>query len=82
MSIGDAAWSLDPLSGNGIERAVSDGIDAATAISQALISGDSGPLRSHAVSRANSFRESLAVQRQYYSVEKRWGDNVFWRRRV
>ena len=82
MSIGDAAWSLDPLSGAGIERAVSDGIDAGTAISQSLTSGNSEPLRSHAVSRANSFRESLAIQRQYYSVEQRWGDTVFWRRRV
>jgi flavin-dependent dehydrogenase len=82
ISIGDAAWCLDPLSGVGIERAVNDGIEAAAAISRAMT--DEGPeqLRSHAVARAHSFRQSLAVQRRYYGIETRWRDTVFWRRRL
>ncbi|MGH8908370.1 MAG: NAD(P)/FAD-dependent oxidoreductase [Egibacteraceae bacterium] len=82
ISIGDAAWSLDPLSGAGIERAVKDGIDAAPSISRAVISGDVEQLRVHALSRAHSFRHSLAVQRQYYGIETRWKDSIFWRRRM
>jgi hypothetical protein len=82
ISIGDAAWCLDPLSGAGIERAINDGIEAAAAISRAMTNGDPEQLRSHAVSRAHAFRQSLAVQRRYYGVETRWRDSVFWRRRM
>jgi flavin-dependent dehydrogenase len=82
ISIGDAAWCLDPLSGVGIERAVNDGINVAVAVSRAMTSGDPEQLRSHAVSRAHSFRQALAVQRRYYRVETRWRDTVFWRRRM
>jgi flavin-dependent dehydrogenase len=82
ISVGDAAWCLDPLSGAGIERAINDGIEAAAAISRAMTDGDPEHLRSHAVSRAHAFRQSLAVQRRYYGVETRWRDSVFWRRRM
>lgn len=81
VSIGDATWSLDPLSGTGIERAIRDGIEVASSISRAMISGDIEPLRIHALSRANDFRSSLVAQRRYYSVETRWSDGIFWRRR-
>ena len=80
-SIGDAAWSLDPLSGAGIARAVDDGISTAAAISRALTDGDFGALRVQALTRANSFQESLAVQRRYYRAEKRWRNSAFWHRR-
>ena len=82
ISIGDAAWCLDPLSGAGIERAVNDGIEAAAAISRSMTNGDPEQLRSHALSQARSFRQSVAVQRRYYDIETRWQDSVFWRRRL
>jgi flavin-dependent dehydrogenase len=82
LSIGDAVWCLDPLSGAGIERAINDGISAANAISRALTVGDAELLRAHAVSRAHSFRESLAAQRSYYGAETRWRETVFWHRRM
>ncbi len=82
VSIGDAAWSLDPLSGTGIERAIRDGIEAASAISQAVISDDVQHLRAHALSRVDAFRSSLAAQRGYYGLETRWPNSVFWRRRM
>jgi flavin-dependent dehydrogenase len=82
ISIGDAAWCLDPLSGVGIERAVNDGIEAAAAIARAMTNEDPEQLRSHALSRAHSFRRSLAVQRRYYGIETRWRNAVFWRRRL
>ena len=80
-SIGDAAWSLDPLSGAGIERAVADGIQTAAAISRALSDGDTEPLKALALARANAFQKSLVVQRRYYRAEKRWRNSAFWQRR-
>jgi flavin-dependent dehydrogenase len=81
ICIGDAAWCLDPLSGAGIERAIRNGIDVAAVVSNAVTSGDFGELRSHAVQRADAFREALWLQRRYYDIETRWSEAVFWRRR-
>ena len=81
LSIGDAAWSLDPLSGAGIERAVRDGVDAAGAIARAADASDFSPLESHALARASAFTDSLEIQRRYYALESRWPDATFWSRR-
>ena len=82
ISIGDAAWCLDPLSGTGIQRAINDGISAANTISRFLTTGSSDELRNYAVSQAESFKESLTTQRLYYSLETRWSSAAFWRRRL
>jgi flavin-dependent dehydrogenase len=82
LSIGDAAWALDPLSGAGIERAIRDGIDAATAIARAAKEANFAPLAAHALARARAFTDSLEIQRRYYALESRWPDAPFWRRRV
>ena len=36
LAVGDAAWTLDPLSGAGVERAVRDGARAADALSESI----------------------------------------------
>jgi flavin-dependent dehydrogenase len=82
VSIGDAARSLDPLSGTGIQRAIEDGLNAAHAISRFLTSGSSDELRNYAVSQAESFKKSLTTQRLYYGSETRWRSAPFWRRRL
>jgi len=82
LAVGDAAWCMDPLSGGGIEQAVSDGIGAGRAVARALESGDDGTLRTHALSRARSFRLQLHLQRGYYAAERRWRDETFWLRRT
>jgi flavin-dependent dehydrogenase len=82
LAIGDAARTIDPLSGGGVARAITDGVDAADAISIALTRSDFGPLRAFAVQRANSFFDNLEVQREYYSRESRWQVSEFWRRRT
>jgi flavin-dependent dehydrogenase len=81
MSIGDAAWSLDPLSGSGIKRAIGGGIDAAAAISLGLVQRDVEALRSQAMLQVHAFADSLDSQRMYYAVESRWRDAPFWSRR-
>ena len=81
LSVGDSAWCLDPLSGNGIERTVKDGHRAAHAITDALAGRGEAGLRSFALSLASAFSNSLAAQRRYYAAETRWRESVFWRRR-
>ena len=82
ISIGDAAWCLDPLAGTGIQRAIHDGLNAASTLSQFLATGNSDQVRSHAVAQAESFKESLLTQSRYYSFETRWKSAQFWRRRA
>lgn len=81
LCVGDAAWSLDPLSGNGIERAVKSGFEAARAVSEMISGGGEERLRSVALSTAHAFKHALATQSRYYAAEPRWGDAPFWRRR-
>ena len=80
ISIGDAVWSLDPLSGTGIQRAINDGIKVAPAISSAL-GGNSADLKAYAVSQGSLFKQSLHAQRRHYGAEMRWTDSTFWQRR-
>lgn len=82
LSIGDSAWSLDPLSGNGIQRAVRDGLKAAEAISELYDGGGAARLRLLALSMAKAFNDSLATQAAYYAQETRWRTSAFWRRRL
>jgi flavin-dependent dehydrogenase len=81
FSVGDAAWFLDPLSGNGIERAVESGVAAAAAIC-AAVDGNADALRAAAIGRVAAFRSALAAQEAIYSRERRWSAHPFWRRRT
>jgi flavin-dependent dehydrogenase len=81
ITAGDAARTVDPLSGAGIGRAVKDGIDVANAVSQALSGNRLESLRAYAVGRTRSYREDLAIQRHYYGAESRWITSDFWARR-
>lgn len=81
LAIGDAACSLDPLSGAGIERSVRDGFEAAEALHTFVAESTSEPLRNFAVARTKTFRDGLALRQKNYSYEKRWSDAPFWHRR-
>jgi flavin-dependent dehydrogenase len=59
LTLGDAAWSLDPLSGTGIERALASALDAADAISAALRTDRSETLRRFALTNASDFQHAL-----------------------
>lgn len=82
FSIGDAAWSLDPLSGSGVERAVNEGVSAGQALSKTILTLSPEPLREFAVSQVNSFKTAIHAQRKIYQRESRFKSFPFWRRRV
>lgn len=78
LTIGDAAGSVDPLSGTGILRALESGMEAA----QAVTSSDPASATAHYnFSTKRRFEEQLRLRAHYYRLENRWPDSAFWRRR-
>ena len=80
LAVGDAAASYDPLSGQGIVKALDGGLLAAQAIS-AHLSGDDDALDGYAAKIHADFERALALGHAYYAHETRWPDSPFWRRR-
>jgi flavin-dependent dehydrogenase len=81
MAVGDAATALDPLSSAGIPKAMADGVEAADAIAPAL-AGDLTKLERWNMAIRRRFSTFLNDQRTYYGLERRWPDEIFWRRRT
>jgi flavin-dependent dehydrogenase len=78
MAVGDAARTLDPLSGQGLEAAMTSAIRAADALL--------GPCRARALEQfssetAEQHRRHLAGRLGHYRRERRWPSSPFWRRR-
>lgn len=80
LAVGDAATSFDPLSSQGILKALLSGIQAADAIRGAL-AGDDGALARYAREQSALMESYLKAREQYYSAETRWPGALFWRRR-
>ena len=77
---GDAAATWDPLSGQGVCKALESGMQAARAIDHAL-GGDRSLLESYAQSTHAKFSAYLQSRAKYYGTEQRWPDAPFWHRR-
>lgn len=80
LAVGDAAASYDPLSGQGIFKALSEGRLAADAIS-ANLAGDAAALKNYGAKVCADFKRALALRSAYYAQERRWPESIFWRRR-
>ena len=80
LAAGDAAMAFDPLSSQGVYKALESGIRAARAIREHL-EGDTGALRSCAREMDESFDQYQVMRNKYYSMERRWPRSTFWRRR-
>lgn len=81
LAVGDAASAFDPLSSQGITKALRSAVFASYAIADLLVKNDLT-----AVSRYRKFIETeFAVYRKlykkHYSNEQRWRENIFWQRR-
>jgi 2-polyprenyl-6-methoxyphenol hydroxylase-like FAD-dependent oxidoreductase len=89
LAAGDAASAVDPLSGQGIERALRAGIRAAHAANELLnADGHAADLRQLSVlaeyqrGQTAIDREYLAARHECYARVRRWNDRPFWRRRT
>jgi flavin-dependent dehydrogenase len=81
LAVGDAASRFDPLSSQGILKALRSGIFASYAIGDILLRGDHAALRRYQRSVTEEFRSYLQTRLKYYRQEQRWPNSEFWRRR-
>lgn len=79
-AVGDAAAAYDPVSAQGIYRAIEDGIEAGEHLA-ALLTGGAEPPGSPHDARVARYREYLANRAYLYGLERRWPDAPFWRAR-
>jgi flavin-dependent dehydrogenase len=79
LAVGDAASTYDPLSAQGISKALEGGLRAAEAIGAYLTSGgDSRPLHNYEQWVFEQYAEYLQTRRHLYNAETRWADSPFW----
>lgn len=83
MPVGDAAYSLDPLSGDGVARAIADG----KAIAKALIANADQinpdlELTKAADDRWRKLHELLTTKRTIYAADQAFANTQFWERRA
>jgi flavin-dependent dehydrogenase len=81
LAVGDAASCFDPLSSQGIMKALRCGIFASYAVGDLLVNGDHGGLERYRRFVAGEFERYLRVRAHYYAAEPRWPEREFWRRR-
>lgn len=80
VPVGDAAFSLDPLSAHGLSHALSSARSAAEAI-RAHLDGHGDALTRYDQKTRETFRRQLRTRQRFYSHETRWPESSFWRRR-
>lgn len=80
VAVGDAAMAFDPLSGQGIYRALESGMLAAEAVRRSFEGEDRAMLEFAAwvVTTYETYRQQ---RRRMYSLEQRWPSSPFWSRR-
>jgi hypothetical protein len=84
LRVGDAAVTIDPLSGNGVFEALRGAFAASAAVGTLLASPDELPLvRRFVEERASAlFHHAAEIGRAFYRGETRWTDRPFWRERA
>jgi flavin-dependent dehydrogenase len=80
-AVGDSASRFDPLSSQGIVKALRSGIFASYAISDLLERDDRDGLKRYSRYVSEEFKSYTDIRRKYYREEKRWPTSEFWRRR-
>jgi flavin-dependent dehydrogenase len=81
LCVGDAASGFDPVSGQGIVKALRSGIFASYAIGDFLLRGDETGLKRYRAFVASEYSGYRKILRDYYALEQRWPDRPFWQRR-
>lgn len=81
LAVGDAAASFDPISSMGIGFAVSSACNAARAVNF-FLNGDNSYIAAYNQSLKGIFANYKGLCKKYYSMERRWSDATFWKRRL
>jgi flavin-dependent dehydrogenase len=80
LTIGDAAQFHDPLSGQGIAKAITSALHAAETISSDLLQ-NRVTVDNFANAMDREYEDYLATRLLHYRREQRWPQHVFWQRR-
>jgi flavin-dependent dehydrogenase len=80
VAVGDAACAFDPLSAQGIFKALATGLAAARAVEQSR-RDDPSALGAYAARVEAGFDRYLRQRTMFYGRERRWPDSLFWKRR-
>jgi flavin-dependent dehydrogenase len=82
LAVGDAASAYDPISAQGIVKALCDGEAAADAIAGFFACADESPLLAYRDGVFARFRDYLRLRQHLYGLERRWSQSSFWRNRL
>lgn len=77
LAVGDAAMTFDPMSGDGVCRALRSGLDGA-ALALASLSGQGDPA-AWTAGLTDRFATYARHRGGFYALERRWPDRPFWR---
>lgn len=80
LAAGDAAAAFDPLSSYGISSALGGGYYAASAAAD-FLAGGADALATYKRLVGGAYARYLLMHYDHYSLERRWPDETFWRRR-
>jgi flavin-dependent dehydrogenase len=80
LAVGDAACAFDPISSQGIYKALADGVHAARVIAASL-RGSAIETGEYQISVAARFQHYLQNRNYFYGLERRWPTSRFWTRR-
>jgi 2-polyprenyl-6-methoxyphenol hydroxylase-like FAD-dependent oxidoreductase len=81
IAVGDAASAYDPITSQGIHKALTDAADASRTITAGAGHAQPPPWR-YGARVATRFEDYLADRAHLYALERRWSDQPFWRRRA
>ncbi|MEB2398895.1 MAG: FAD-dependent monooxygenase [Alcaligenaceae bacterium] len=90
MAVGDAAQAYDPLSSQGIDKALRTGSHAGHMIHYALedcpggaegLGGGNAHVRQYDEQQRRLWQEYVSKRDYYYRMQPRWPDQPFWQRR-
>jgi flavin-dependent dehydrogenase len=81
LAVGDSVSRFDPLSSQGIVKALRSGIFASYAIGDLLERGDRDGLKRYGRYVEEEFQSYAETRQKYYREEQRWPASEFWRRR-
>lgn len=80
LSVGDAAWTVDPLSGLGLYSGCRAALGAAGAIYD-HIAGKKPAIQEYALAQRREYDAMLTDRAAFYGLERRWPHSPFWHRR-
>jgi flavin-dependent dehydrogenase len=81
LAAGDAALAVDPLSSQGVSRALTSGMGAAEAI-DCCLAGRPAAAVEYVQSLSAALHRYSVAHAAHYGRERRWPQSIFWRRRI